>query len=101
MIAYKFEYKDRPMPEIIPATTAHLQQIQELAGFAYGVTPEIAADWFGTEQYQSRIDHFPEGQLIALEANSGQVIGMTSSMRFHYTPELPFTEDWDRTTGYG
>ena len=101
MIAYKFEYKDRPIPEIIPATAAHLQQIQELAGIAYGVTPEIAADWFAAEQYRSRIEHFPEGQLIALEAGSGRVIGMTSSMRFHYDPETPFVEEWDRTTGYG
>ncbi|HVU14016.1 MAG TPA: hypothetical protein VHD90_22210 [Phototrophicaceae bacterium] len=101
MIAYKFEYKDRQMPEIIPATTAHLGAIQALAGIAYSVTPEIAADWFGAEQYQSRIDHFPEGQLIALEAASGKVIGMTSSMRFYYNPERPFTEDWDHTTGYG
>ncbi len=101
MIAYKFQYKERPTPEIIPATDAHLEQIQDLARIAYGVTPEIAADWFGADQYQSRIDHFPEGQLIALEAASGKVIGMTSSMRFHYNPELPFTEDWDHTTGYG
>ena len=39
--------------------------------------------------------------LVALEDATGRVVGMTSSMRFHYNPESTFVEDWDRTTGYG
>ena len=104
MLAYKYEYKDRQMPGTIsvhPAKAHHTEAIQALAGEAYGVTPEIAADWFAAEQYRSRIEHFPAGQFIALEDATGRVVGMTSSMRFNYNPESTFVEDWDRTTGYG
>jgi hypothetical protein len=104
MIAYKYEYKDRQMPGTISVLTANVHQteaIQALAGEAYGVAPELAVDWFAAEQYNSRIEHFPEGQLVAVEDATGRVIGMTSSMRFRYNPELTFVEDWDRTTGFG
>lgn len=104
MIAYEYEYKVRQTPgaiSVLPANAHHTEAIQMLAGAAYGVTPEVAADWFAAEQYRSRIEHFPEGQFVALEDATGRVIGMTSSMRFNYHPESTFVEDWDHTTGFG
>lgn len=104
MIAYKYEYKDRQVPgmiSVLPAQSHHTEAIQMLAGQAYGIAPDVAADWFAAEQYHSRIRHFPEGQFVALEDATGRVVGMTSSMRFDYSPESTFVEDWDRTTGYG
>ena len=62
---------------------------------------ELTQDWFGADQYASRIKHYPEGQYIALDNDSGAVIGMTSSMRFQYNPEITFLEEWDHTTGFG
>lgn len=104
MIAYKYEYKDRQTPDsiiVIPAAPEHADEIQQLAGAAYHVTADIAADWFAAEQYRSRINHFPEGQFIALDEATGTIVGVTSSMRFRYDPESTFLEDWERTTGYG
>lgn len=104
MIAYKFEYKDRQMPgtiSVLPAQSEQTAQIEILAGEAYGVTPEIAADWFPAAQYGTRIERFPEGQLVAVDDATGSVVGVTSSMRFSYNPDTTFVEDWDRTTGYG
>ena len=104
VIAYKHEYKDRQMPgtiSVIPATAEYAEQIQQLAGEAYHVTPELAAEWFDADQYRSRIAHFPEGQFIALDDATGRVVGMTSSMRFHHNPEVTFLEEWERTTAYG
>jgi len=104
MVAYKYQYKERKTPEaitVIPAAAGHTEQIQNLAGRAYGVDPKDVVEWFGADQYRSRIAHFPEGQFIALDNASGRVVGMTSSMRFQYNPEVTFLEDWDRTTGYG
>ncbi len=104
MIAHKFQYKDRQLPEtirVIPADTEHLEQIQALAGAAYHIAPADVAEWFTTDEYASRIAHFPEGQFIAQETATGRVVGMTSSMRFNHDPEITFIEDWDRTTGYG
>jgi hypothetical protein len=104
MIAYKYQYKDRLTPEtisVIPATNEHTPAIQRLAGASYGIAPELVAEWFGADQYQSRIAHFPEGQLVALDNTTGEVVGMTSSMRFQFDPDATFLEEWDRTTGYG
>jgi hypothetical protein len=98
MIARK-QYEEREQFVIQPATPEHTEAIQVLAGLAYGIDAELSKDWFAPEQYRSRIDHFPEGQFIALD--NGQVVGMTSSMRFQYNGESTFHEDWDHTTGYG
>jgi hypothetical protein len=104
MIAYKYEYKDRQMPEtitVIPAKPEHSEPIQVLAGAAYGVDPILAKEWYDADQYLSRIRQFPEGQIIALDAANGEVVGMTSGMLFHYDPEVKFLENWERTTAYG
>lgn len=104
MIAYKYQYKNRQTPgsiSVIPAAAEHMQDIQHLAGTAYGIARELEAEWFGADQYLSRISHFPEGQFIALDNETDEIVGMTSSMRFQYDPEATFLETWDRTTGYG
>ncbi len=69
MVAYKYEYKDRLSDAIhvIPATPEYTTEIKHLAALAYHVSPEQAEDWFGEDQYKSRIQHFPEGQYIALD----------------------------------
>ncbi|MEP7291794.1 MAG: hypothetical protein ABI835_08415 [Chloroflexota bacterium] len=99
MIAHKIEYKERPQFTVVPATAEHAEAIQNLAGAAYHIDAELAKDWFAAEQYKSRIAHFAEGQFIALD--NDQVVGMTSSMRFQYSGESTFLEEWDRTSGYG
>ena len=104
MIAYKYQYKNRGTPgsiSVVPAAIENTEAIQTLAGQAYHVGDELTKDWFGADQYASRIAHYPEGQYIALDNDSGEVVGMTSSMRFQYTPETIFLEQWDNTTGYG
>ncbi len=104
MIAYKYQYKNRLTPGTItvqPAEAENTEAIQYLAGRAYGVAPHLTTEWFGADQYLSRITHFPEGQFVALDNETGEVVGMTSSMRFKYNPEIPFLEEWDNTTGYG
>jgi hypothetical protein len=104
MIAYKYEYKDRQTPgtiTVIPAKPEHTEQIQSLAGVAYGVDAELEQEWFGADQYRSRIVHFSEGQFIALDDATGEVVGMTSGMLFQHNPETTFLENWDRTTAYG
>src|SRR3954465_13243486 len=104
MVAYKFEYKDRLSSDtihVIPATPEYTTEIKYLAAKAYHVDPQDADVWFGEDQYTSRIKHFPEGQFIALDGITGRVVGLTSSMRFQYNPEVTFLEEWDRTTGYG
>lgn len=98
MIARK-QYTEREQFVVQPAAPEHTEAIQVLAGMAYGIDAELAKDWFAPAQYRSRIAHFPEGQYIALD--NGQVVGMTSSMRFQYDGEATFLENWDRTSGYG
>ncbi|MBK8020582.1 MAG: hypothetical protein IPK19_03905 [Chloroflexi bacterium] len=104
MNAHEFQYKERQMPEAIlvaPASRRYTPAIQDLAGAAYGVSPELAADWFDPEQFRRRIEVFPEGQWIALEAMSERVVGFTSGMRIDFDPAVPLLDNWDTTTGYG
>ncbi len=104
MIAHKYQYKNRQTPDtttVVPATAEYAEQIRDLAAAAYDIEPALAEEWFSPAQYRSRMSHFPEGQTIALDTTHGRVVGMTSSMRFRFSPEVTFLEDWDRTTGYG
>ena len=104
MIAHKHQYKASPTPatiSLVPAAANYVEPIQALACAAYNIDPALADEWFPLEQYHSRIKHFPEGQVIAIDRANGKVIGMTSSMRFQFNPEATFLETWDRTTGYG
>ncbi len=101
MVAYKFQYKDRQSISVFQATADRADAMEQLAGIAYGIAPELTHEWFPADQYRSRIQHFPEGQFIAVDPTTGKVVGCTSSMRFHFNPEVTFLEDWDLTTGYG
>jgi hypothetical protein len=97
----------KPAPEraylVRPAAAHHAAALQTLAQAAYDVTPREADLWFNADQYQTRMAVFPEGQIVALERASGRVVGFTSAMRFHFqdTPDVPFCENWYKTTGYG
>ncbi|MBL8131808.1 MAG: hypothetical protein JNL42_08120 [Anaerolineae bacterium] len=104
MVTYKYQYKDRQMPAAIlvaPASKHHAADMQQLAGLAYAVQPEEIEAWFDQDQFRSRIEKFPEGQWIAVEATSGRVVGVTSGMRFDFDPHAPLLESWETTTGYG
>ena len=103
VIAHKQAYKQRQTDTITvqPATTEQAEALKALAVKAYHTPAELAQDWFSTEEYTSRIERFPEGQFVAVDELTGEIVGMTSAMRFNFNPDVPFLENWQRTTGFG
>lgn len=86
---------------VIPAQHKHIPALRALSLTAYHATADDAAHWYQPEEYCSRLTFFPEGQFVAVHADTDQIVGYTSGMRFHFDPGVPFTENWDETTGYG
>lgn len=86
--------------QIVPATYAHTQELQRLAGICYEVSPEVAARWWDLPQLYNRIDRFPEGQWVALDGD-GKVVGFSSGLRIHFDPSRPLLDDWEVSTDDG
>jgi hypothetical protein len=86
---------------VIPAEPKHARALRALSLQTYHASAKDAAVWFQPEEYLSRIQMFPEGQFVAVQQSSGEIVGFTSGMRFHFDPTTPLLDSWDNTTGYG
>jgi len=102
MIAYNYpKSQSRPQDErivIVPSKPHHANQMVELMCAAYNVTPEES---YTPDQFRSQIRTFPEGQFVAVDQETGRVVGLTVSMRMSFNPALPLLENWVETTNYG
>lgn len=102
MIAYNYpQYQTRPQDEriaIVPSKPHHVDSMVELMCAAYNVSPEES---YTPDQFRSQIRVFPEGQFVAVDQDTGQVVGLTISMRMSYNPTQPLLENWAETTNYG
>jgi hypothetical protein len=108
MYAYQHEYKPRQSAALTPlrvsegakivvqpTTEQYVGQMDQLSRLVYGYTFDR------TEEFRSQVRHFPEGQFIALDVETDQVVGYTSCMRLDFNPAEPLLESWADTTGYG
>ncbi len=108
MYAYQHEYKARQSAALTPlrvgegakivvqpTTEQYVGQMDQLSRLVYGY------DFDRTSEFRSQVRRFPEGQFIALDVETDQVVGYTSCMRLDFNPAEPLLESWADTTGYG
>jgi len=120
MVTYQFEYKDR-QPEdganqrlapsaseqiiVVPAQAEHTDGVLYLDNIAYDYGDAAADDPFGGDavihMYLNQIRAFPEGQFVAIDRATHQVVGRTASMRYHFDPTRSLLESWSASTGDG
>lgn len=87
--------------EVIPSHPRYADSIERLQAEAYDADPH---EWDDMITAAKALNHhlvFPEGQYVAVEAETDRVIGMTTSLRMDFNPEQPFLESWTTTTDYG
>ncbi|MEO0564676.1 MAG: hypothetical protein AAF125_21405 [Chloroflexota bacterium] len=86
---------------VVPSHARHAAGIEQLQAEVYSADPHEWDDMITAEQALTHQQLFPEGQFVAVDRETDQVIGMTVSMRIDFDPAQPFLEPWTTTTDYG
>jgi hypothetical protein len=81
---------------VIPAHERYVEQMGALQRAAYEDDDVMTADHF-----RSHLHYFPEGQFIAIDTATDQVVGLTSGMRVDFNRAEKLLESWHVTTGGG
>lgn len=89
---------------VIQGQPEHGEAIADIdkAAYEYEQSPD---DPFGPEAmkqaYLQSLIYFPEGQFVAIDRETNQVVGRTASMRCHFDPTQPVLHSWDEMTDGG
>lgn len=87
---------------ILPAQHEHAAALERLTDAVYGVGPgDDPGQSLRAAHFRHHVDLFPEGQFVALDGSTGQIVGLTASMRIDFDPAHPFVEPWSTTIDGG
>lgn len=106
MNVYENQYRPRQSGDativVIPSTLEYVGQMERVHQLSYGYEPaEADSEDMTAEKYARHLEVFPEGQYMALDVETGTVVGATTSMRIAYDPQKPSMRSWSATTGDG
>jgi len=87
--------------DIVPTQPKHAAGIEQLQAEVYQADPTAWDDMISAEKVLTHLQVFPEGQFVAVDAETDRVVGMTVSMGIDFDPASPFLEPWTLTTDYG
>jgi hypothetical protein len=86
---------------VIPSALDYAEEMQDLQFLIYDATPDDYGDCLTAAKFRQHLQAFPEGQFVALDTETGRIVGITASLRMRFDPERPFLESWATTTGDG
>jgi hypothetical protein len=87
---------------IVQQTTPdYADRMEALTAAVYDLIPRECEDCFNADHFRRHIEVFPEGQFIAIEADTDRVVGLTACMRIDFDPSYPITMSWWQEVGYG
>lgn len=86
---------------VMPSAADYADQMEKLIAVTYGIPLDQSAYGISAEKFRNHIAVFPEGQFIAVDTATDQVVGVTASMRFQFDPRFPLLTRWAETTNYG
>ena len=86
---------------VIPSALEYAEEMQNLQFLIYEATPDDYGDCLTAAMFRQHVQVFPEGQFVALDSETGRVVGITASLRMRFDAERPFLESWTTTTGFG
>lgn len=92
---------------ILPAQPEHADGVMRLDALAYDYGDALlpADDPYGgdvaRQHFLAHVRVFPEGQFVAIDERTVDVVGRTASMRCHYDRSQPLLETWSQSTGDG
>jgi GNAT superfamily N-acetyltransferase len=85
--------------DIRPAAAEHTAGMAALMAESYGCAP--GDECFTAAMFRHHQALFPEGQFVALEAETQRVLGFTASMRTRFDPLRPPRHTWWEAAGEG
>ncbi len=90
-------------PQIVvePSSEKYFDKMANLLYTAYGENPEENTSFISGEVYAQHHRIFPEGQFIAVDTTTDEVVGLTVSMRTNFDRTNPLLQGWLEATGYG
>ncbi len=88
---------------ILPTDPDYLDQLVTLQRAAYNVSPQDYdhPELLQATDFANHLRVFPEGQFMALDPLSDQVVGSCTSMIIAHDITQPITATWAETTAYG
>jgi hypothetical protein len=86
---------------VMPSSARYAQSMEDLMHACYGITPDAPDQVFTAAMFRQHLEIFPEGQFIAVDTQTDQVVGLTVSMRMNFDPIHQHTESWWSSIGYG
>lgn len=111
MIAHKYQYKHRAEDAhanqhsrivVMPSSMKYVEKMEKLQLVVYNPSPEEGLDGILTaDHFRNHLRVFPEGQFIAVDAETDEVVGLTASMRLDFNPAESLLDSWKATTGDG
>ena len=105
MIAHKYQYKHRAEDAhivVMPSSAKYAEKMEKLQLLVYNPTAEEGLDGILTaDHFRNHLRVFPEGQFIAVDSETDEVVGLTASMRLDYNPAESLLDNWKATTGDG
>jgi hypothetical protein len=80
----------------------YVEKMEKLQMLVYNPSAEEGLDGILTaDHFRNHLRVFPEGQFIAVDTETDEVVGLTASMRLNFNPAESLLDSWKATTGDG
>jgi hypothetical protein len=80
----------------------YIEKMEKLQMLVYNPSAEEGLDGILTaDHFRNHLRVFPEGQFIAVDSETDEVVGLTVSMRLNFNPAESLLDSWKATTGDG
>ena len=111
MIVHKHYFRDRQSGDapivVIPSAHKYVDQMERLHQIAYGYAgyspsdDDECSECLTAAKFRNHLRVFPEGQFIAVDRSTKEVVGATVSMLMDFDPTMPVHESWAKLTDFG
>lgn len=108
MIAHSYSYRadnahaNEPSRIVVmPSSEKYVEGMQKLQVMAYNPAPDEMDTILVAEKFRNHLRMFPEGQFVAVDTATDEVVGLTASMRLQFNPAEALLASWNATTGDG
>lgn len=86
---------------VIPSVLEYASQMELIQRATYSIPADEPVDILNADHFRSHVEIFPEGQFMALDPLTDQVVGTTTSMRTRFDLNSPVLKPWEDAIDYG
>jgi hypothetical protein len=78
-----------------------MEQLHQIAYDYVGYVPSENDECMTAAKFRNHLRVFPDGQFIAVDKDTNEVVGATVSMLVNFDPAKPVYEPWAKLTDFG